>query len=1188
MIISRKSLKYFGENSKMNKIKLNRITISSLCLLLLSLLIISATLQITQGSPVTPVKRTLITPNPSVVAYSDFWESAWVWVSHEGHINARAELNSKDLGFGEQNLNLFIASYRNVYDIFDHANWWFRQTDDPGDQNTEVEIHFRTNNAELAREYADLIVEYMSRGLAISYEYEGTWAWEDWRGDTWTDLTAVRYHSHIVWPWFTAFINDEIIPRDIGGLAETINVTEASHINAWAWPQGDGTPEIGFAFGFDFNYEILDITGSYSGTHTLEMNELIHTEKIQRNNYQDHLWINYALPDVTALTTAPSSNSSSCTIYQKYHPPPEPWVTHHYWDVDFQISSGVYTAPDLWVSFDYNFIPHYLQSQIEAALVVNHYGYVYKGINLRGDYSRLIDFETLTNWDPNIVIVEINYRPNREGLWNNLEFTVVYNDFDDHYEDANELAKDIETLLGIDFTDNHTDHNWWDWHRLHYEGNTYRFHADDFTSIMSQNLLTGSDLVLSSPVFENQDWITSEYHQFSYYHPDVSQWIDAIDFWWNPLAEEVVNPIKTYGDGGSFVNEDVNLLSQWSWSTFPFNSNYSVSKFPIIVPYDSYTVYPQENNGWGWHINTWEDPWFSDIRYVNHNLEIYTDAADLKFVDEDFNPTDPFDDFGLKFDYTFLADDVDTQPPGGNFYYHNFTSGEEYWGDSIQNQGVTFTGTDIHLHVRIWDTDSHGINYFWWPFWYWNGTHWVQRFVSSGIKETTVKAYFADLPARIAQFEQELPVTVGWENWPTIDYNITWDTSEFADGEWTLVARGEDNAGNWVDFGIHNLLVDNYDEAATAAPIIDLLSTENDTVYGTHTIQIEVTDDVEVFAVVLTRDFTAFLLNDSDSDDIYEFNWNTLGEIENSIHYFTITVWDMDGHKVIYDFYLQVDNLRPGTPPTVTIISPSAAGQTLTGSYTFEVEVTDDLGIQSVKMQIDQGAMYSMTYNPTTGYYERTHDLTNEINGDRILNITVIDIDENQHTEHEKITFTVVGGQEGPTVSDPPEWSEGRSDLPANLSAFVEAGNLNEYDPVLGDIYFKVAVMDDRQITSVNIKIQIVDDFDPVTGEPDLGRVVKDTSMSEAGTSGDWSLYDYSWDSTEEADNYYLCEIDVQDNDTVANHLYIRTLIQTDNVEDTGPSPQIGGIPGFEFEILLLSLTSICLATALIKRRRNK
>ncbi|MFX1517523.1 MAG: Ig-like domain-containing protein [Promethearchaeota archaeon] len=1172
----------------MTKTKTTKLIISTLCLLLFSLLLLSTTLQITQGNSSVSIKREIITPNPSVNLYSDFWESAWVWVDHEGNINARAELNSRDLGFGEQNLNLFIASDSEIYDIFDHANWWFRPTDDPGDQNTGVEIHFRTINAELAKEYADKIVNYMSKGLLINYEYEGTWAWEDSKDGIWTDLTAVRYHSHIVWPWFTGFINDEIIPRNIGGLAETINVTEASHINAWAWPSGGEYPAIGFAFSFEFQYDIFDITGSYGGSHVLTMNNLIHTEKIQLSSYgsQDHLPINYALPDVTTLDTNPLS-SSACDVNTDYHPPDEPWVKNHYYDVDFKIYSGVYY--DLSVSFWYNFVPHYLQSWMEAALVVNHYGYLYKGIYLRGDYSRVIDFETLDHWDENIVIMELNYRPNRESLmWDSLQLSMAYSDGEDHYYDANAVAKDIETLLGIDFRDdNYTDYNWWDWHRLHYEGNTYRFNADDFTPSMSLDLLSNSEIIPSSPVFEDQDLTTTEYRQFSYYHPDVGQWIDEIDFWWNPLAEEVVNAIKTYGGSSPFLNEDVNLLSQWGWFSFPFCSNYSTSRFPIVVPYEEYSVYPLENNGCGWHINSWEDRWFADIKYIQQTLEIYTDAASLEFVDNEGNPNGiDFTQFGVKFNYTFLEDTIDTQPPGGDFYYDNF-SGEEFWGDhNIQNLDVTFKGTDNHLHVEIWDDNSYNVHHFWWPFYYWNVADWEQRFLSSGIKQTTVKAYFADLPAEIEQFAQEIPVTVWDDNYPRINYNLTWDTIGFADGDWTLIARSEDNAGRWVNFGIHNLLVDNYVETITAAPVIDLLSTENENVSGTHTVQVKVTDDIDVFAVVLTRDFTAFLLNDTDSDDIYEYNWNTLGEEENSIHYFTITVWDMDGHKVIYDFYLQVDNLRPGNPPTITIISPSTASQTLSGSYTFEVEVIDDLGIQSVKMQIDQGPMYSMTYNPTTGYYERTHDLSNEINGDRILNITVVDIDENQHTEHEKIGFTVEGGLEGPTVSDPPEWSEGRSDLPINLSDFIEAGNLNDYEPVVGDIYFKVAIKDDLRITAVDIKIKIVDDFDPVTGEPDLGRTVEDTSMDEAGTDAEWSLYEYSWDSTAEADDHYLCEIDVQDNDTVVNHLYISILIQTDNVEDT--APVIGGASGFEFEILILSLTSLYLITTLLKRKRKK
>jgi len=474
-----------------------------------------------------------------------------------------------------------------------------------------------------------------------------------------------------------------------------------------------------------------------------------------------------------------------------------------------------------------------------------------------------------------------------------------------------------------------------------------------------------------------------------------------------------------------------------------------------------------------------------------------------------------------------------------------------------------------------------------WSFYYWNGTHWVQRFGSSGIKDTTVKAYFADLPVHVAQFEREIPVSVYWEDVPVVDYNISWDTTDgFADGEWTLIAYSVDNDGNSIDFAIHNLLVDNYDETTTDPPVIKLLSAENESVYGTHTIQVKVTDDKGIFAVALTRGATAFLLTDTDADDIYEFDWNTLGESENSIHYFTITVWDMDGHKVIYGLWLQVDNIRPGNPPIIEIISPSIENETLTGFFTFQVKVTDDQGIESVKMQIDQGPTYTMDFNPSTAYYEYTHDITTEVNGYRILNITVVDIDENQHIKHEKIGFTVVGGQEGPTVSEPPEWNPSLSNLPENLSDYVAAGNLVDYEPVSGSIYFKVAVKDDRKITTVDLRVYIIDDFDSSTGEPDLGNVILDKPMNQIGSETEWIIYEYSWDSTENADEYYLCIIDVQDDDTTVNHLYISIALLIDNVEDQEPT--IGGIPGFEFEVFVISLTCWYIVNSLIKRKKQR
>ena len=1154
------------------------------CLLLLSYLIISTTLQITPTTASISIQDIPIEHEVSLESFTDLWESAWVWADSTGWINSRVEIQSRDLGFGEQNLNLFIASYPSIYELFDHANWWFWQTDDPIDLNTEVQIHFRTTDASLAKEYADLIIEYMSRDLFITYEYEGTWAWEDWREDKWIDLTLVRYRSHIDWPWFTDYINNSVIPRSVGGLAETIDVTTANHINAWAWPSGDeNNPEISFAFGFGFSCNIFAITGSYFGTHTFILNDLIHTPKIQKNAYQSQLWLNVELPNVASITHNPSSNSSACIIYQNYHPPPEPWVTNHYWDVNFEILGGVHTF--LSVSFTYDFLPDFLQTAMETSLIVNQYGYSFKDINLRGAYSRLIDFESLGNWDSNIILLELTFRPTRENLWNSFTLLMYYNDYNDHYSAANTVAIDVGNLLGISFSSNQTEEYKWGWPELQYEGKGYRFHSDDFTTLMSQNLLANSNIVKSSPVFINQDLTTSEYTQWSVYHSNVNQWIDQIDFRWNPLNEEIITPTKTYS--GIQTDLNINLLSEWTWPSFPFCSNYSISRFDIVVPYESFKFYPRENNGWGWHIDTWIEDWW-DLQYAHHYLEIFTDAASLEFIDEYGVPNGTlFDKFGMRVNYTFLDDNIDTSPPDGNFYYHNVTSGEEYWGEwGIQQQNIVFKGLEDHLHIRVWDDSSYGIHEFCWPFYYWNGTHWEPRFRSSGINTTILNAYFADLPVQTSQFEREIPVTVYWEDGPVVDYNVSWDTmNEFADGYWTIIAYSTDYDGNSNSFAIHDLLVDNYDESTTDPPVIELLSVENTSVYGTLTIQTKVTDDIEIFAVVLTKDATAFLLTDTNADDIFEFDWNTLGESENTIHFFTITAWDMDGHKIIYGFWLQVDNIRPGNPPTIEIISPSAENETLTGFHTFQVQVTDDLGIKSVKMQIDRGIMYTMDLNPLTGYYEYIHDLTTEINGYRILNITVVDIDENQHTEHSKLGFTVVGGQQGPITSNPPEWNSLLSDLPENLSDYVNAGNLVDYNPVSEDIYFKVSVKDDRRVTSVDFKVYVIEDFNSITGDPKLGRMVIDNKMTLIGSEADWFIYEYSWDSTTEADDYYLCEIDIQDDDTIVNHLYIKIILQTDNVKGEGPT--LAGIPGFNFELVVIGLIIYYITKIHINRKKH-
>jgi hypothetical protein len=1123
--------------------------------------------------------------------YSDWWESAWVWVDSFGWINSRAEVQSRDLGFGSQNLNLFIASYPSVYEVFDHANWWFHRSNDPYDRNGNIEIQFRTTDGELAKNYADLIVQFMGSKLAgFNYEYEGTYAWEDWRGDHWQDLTQVHYSARIDWPWFTGFINNEVIPRNIGGLAETINVTDADNIHARAWPSGDSSnPQVTFGLGVSFHYDIYsDLGGSYFGSHTLDIKELIHATKIQKSPYQGgNLWINYALPNVTNIAHDPIANNSQTQIYTRYHPPLEEWTEHHYYDIDFEIGIGPETNAS--VSFDYDFIPWFARTRTECSLITNQYGYEYKGINLRGPFASLLDVQSLPNWDNNLTAVNLAFNPLRGDLWNSFEVELMYPDYDNHSVAANLLAMDISNQLGITYTNNDTDHwDWWD-HNAHYEGRRYRFHSDDFNLSMSLNLLTPSDVIASTPVFENQN-LTSlvRYNQWTVYRPEISQWINDMDFEWNPLREEITDPIKKYV--GAQTDIKVDLLTEWGWPTFPYSTNYSLSEFRIIVPDNQFSVYPFENNGYGWHIDIWHDHWYNmpTEEFVTARLEIYTEAASLKF-----NNGSSFTSFGVEFDYSFYADNEDLMNPGTQVYYVD-DSGEEYhdyW--SISNNFV-FQGVDEHLKVHTWDDNSQGIDRWWMDFYYveWNSTSssWdsIPRFGTTGIQEVNVKAHFTNLPIHDPQFERELTLINTGSGDYHKDYNISWNTLDgFADGYWGISVDAMDGNGNHGGGDYLKVLVDNYDDTIyTTVPTIDVLTAQNDLVAGIHTIRVNITDDIDVFASVLTRDNLGWVLEDSDGDSIYEFSWDTLGEMEGSIHYFTITAWDMDGHKTIYDFWLEVDNIPTGNPPTITFVTPSTSNETLTGEVNIKVKVQDDHGISSVKMQIDQGASLTMEYDSTLDEYYYNYNVSTLTNGYHMLYVTVIDIDENQHTVTQSIDFTVVGGQEGPIVSNPPEWNETLSSLPENLTKYVEEERFLEYTPEKGSIYFKIAAKDDRGIAEVTFTAYTISNFDPTTGLPDESDLSQTfaTTMTSIGTDGDWELYEHSWDSVAQIDNYYLVKIDIQDTDEIANHLIISLVLELDNHEDKD-TPNL--TPGFEASIQFFGLISIVIVLNYTRKYRK-
>ncbi len=296
------------------------------------------------------------------------------------------------------------------------------------------------------------------------------------------------------------------------------------------------------------------------------------------------------------------------------------------------------------------------------------------------------------------------------------------------------------------------------------------------------------------------------------------------------------------------------------------------------------------------------------------------------------------------------------------------------------------------------------------------------------------------------------------------------------------------------------------------------------------------------------KDKSNTTVDDLDRDDIFEVaipNYN-------GTHVLYVYAVDAVGNwsSAIFSFTI----IPSDYIPTIDFITPSTRNEILTGMYVFRVNVTYDFGPINVKMQIDSSARLTMDYNETSSYYYRSYNVSELTNGYHWLKVTAVDINYKLHTVIAKINFTIIGGQETAIVSDPPEWDPSRSDLPTNLSYDIEAGDFLKYYVESENISFKVAVKDDKGMAAVDFTVYTIDNLDNYTGEIDIGNKEFTQSLSKSGSDGTWDIYQYTWDSTTSLDNYYLCEFEVQDTDEVANRMYIRVVLEVDNVEETTAS----------------------------------
>jgi hypothetical protein len=157
-------------------------------------------------------------------------------------------------------------------------------------------------------------------------------------------------------------------------------------------------------------------------------------------------------------------------------------------------------------------------------------------------------------------------------------------------------------------------------------------------------------------------------------------------------------------------------------------------------------------------------------------------------------------------------------------------------------------------------------------------------------------------------------------------------------------------------------------------PTVSIISPANgSSVSGTVNITVNASDNNKVASVSLSVDGGNAISN----SNIAPFTniWNS-GTVTNGSHTLNVTATDASGNKATSSVQVTVDNTTPGDiiPPTVGFISP-ADQASLTGVVTVSISATDNIGVSSVSISIDNtvvstSANYSWnTSNYAAGYH---------------------------------------------------------------------------------------------------------------------------------------------------------------------------------------------------------------------------
>ena len=201
------------------------------------------------------------------------------------------------------------------------------------------------------------------------------------------------------------------------------------------------------------------------------------------------------------------------------------------------------------------------------------------------------------------------------------------------------------------------------------------------------------------------------------------------------------------------------------------------------------------------------------------------------------------------------------------------------------------------------------------------------------------------------------------------DYNYTWNTDTFPDDQDYIISLiGYDlveNEGPSTPITVH---LDNYDNISPSGSI--LYPYAGQSVSEIETISVYAEDNDEVSQVEFYIDN---VLVNTDTEEPYEYDWDTSTEAEDLNHIVGAKIADLSGNIFeVPSISVYVNNIPNDTSPPIVVISSPTNGQTVAGTVNFTVLANDDSGISLVEFFIDGESIATTEEAPYTYLWDTT------------------------------------------------------------------------------------------------------------------------------------------------------------------------------------------------------------------------